>query len=400
MADIRKRKGKKPYQVRFLDKSTKTGYGYKSFIKWKDANTFKCEKDLEEGSALQPTGIKTVEQAIDKWLEISRTEGRKNPGEPVSPATLEQYEYRARIMKAYHWSVGLRDLDDPHIMEFRSWLLANYTRDTAQKVMSSFHSVVLAMKDRRIMSRDPVENVMISAGSRYKEPVRIPSVQEFLTILRTADNLANSRNDQIAKTWERYRPMVYLAADSGMRPQEYLALPPRGLLETGVNVIQALDRSNQIGPPKTKAGRRFIPIGAEALAMARHYGERHGNADFVFPTRNGGACQLYRHFLRHGWHRLMDKAGFAEEVREGSQIRIVRKYTPYALRHFFASALIDQNKSPKLIQTLMGHEDIKMTFDTYGHLLRRKELENSEDQGGIISYVDPGSCGQFVATHQ
>lgn len=300
-------------------------------------------------------------------------------------------------MKAYRWPVGLSHLDEPHVMDFRSWLLATYSRDTAQKVLSSFHSVMLAMKSRRILRHDPAETVTITGNSRYKEPVRIPTVSDFLTILRTADRLANSKNEQIASTWQRYRPMIYLAADSGMRPQEYLALPPQALLENGVNVIQALDRSSQIGPPKTKAGRRYIPVGAEALDMAKHYAATHGNSAFVFPTRRGGGCQLYRHYLRRGWHKLMDEAGLSDEVEEDGKITIVRKYTPYALRHFFASVLIDRNKSAKFIQTVMGHEDIKMTFDVYGHLLRRKELERSDEQGGILQYVDENSCGEYVA---
>lgn len=171
------------------------------------------------------------------------------------------------------------------------------------------------------------------------------------------------------------------------------------MLDTGIDVLQALDRSNQIGPPKTKAGRRFIPVGCEALEMAQHYANKHGNAAFVFPTRNGGGCQRYRHYLRRGWHRLMDEAGFTEEIEEKGQTKLVRKYAPYALRHFFASVLIDENKSPKYIQSVMGHEDIKMTFDVYGHLLRKKELEKSEDRGGILHYIDTESCGQFVANH-
>ena len=65
----------------------------------------------------------------------------------------------------------------------------------------------------------------------------------------------------IAKGWERYRPMVYLAADSGMRPQEYLALRDIDVQEKGVRIGQALKADNKIGPPKSAAGRRYIPIG-------------------------------------------------------------------------------------------------------------------------------------------
>ncbi len=294
MADIRKRKGKKPYQVRFLDRSTKSGYGYKSFIKWGDADAFRKEKDVEENGGIQPTDLKSIPEAIDRWLEIARTEGRRNPGEPASPATMEQYEYRARIMRRYPWTVGIHDLHERHGIEFRSWLLQNYTADTSHKVLSSFHSVILAMKDRHVINRDPLEKVTISNRSRHREPIKIPSVEEFLSILRAADNLANSKNQQIARTWQRYRPMIYLAADSGMRPQELLALPPQSVLQTGLNLIQALDRSGKVGPPKTKAGRRFIPVGPEALEMALHYADSHGNSRFVFPQQKGGECQQYR----------------------------------------------------------------------------------------------------------
>lgn len=95
----------------------------------------------------------------------------------------------------------------------------------------------------------------------------------------------------------------------------------------------------------------------------------------------------------------MDEAGFTDEIDEQGESRLVRRYTPYALRHFSASVLIDENKSPKFIQTVMGHEDIKMTFDVYGHLLRKKELEKSEDRGGILHYILAETCGQSVSNH-
>ncbi len=44
------------------------------------------------------------------------------------------------------------------------------------------------------------------------------------------------------------------------------------------------------------------------------------------------------------------------------------KYGLHALRHFYASWIIEQGFSPKKCQTLLGHSSIQMTFDTYGHL--------------------------------
>jgi integrase len=46
--------------------------------------------------------------------------------------------------------------------------------------------------------------------------------------------------------------------------------------------------------------------------------------------------------------------------------------TPITLhegRHTFASLLIASGANPKVIQTVMGHSTIQMTFDQYGHLM-------------------------------
>ena len=86
------------------------------------------------------------------------------------------------------------------------------------------------------------------------------------------------------------------------------------------------------------------------------------------------------------------------EIVEGGKTKIVRKYTPYSLRHFFASMLIEKNKSLKYIQTVMGHENIKMTFDVYGHIIRKKETDELQDEGGILGYLGDKPCGNSVAS--
>lgn len=183
MADVRKRpEKKKPYQVRYQDKSTKSGYGYKSFTKWSDANTFKRKKDSEEenGAGVVSSTIKTVEQAVKEWLSICENEGTDNQ-EPVTAYTLETYEYRAEFMKTYNWDKELRELQTPDIVNFRSWLLENcVSRDQARKVLSSFHTVLKEMSIRGHITTNPAADVSIKEDSRYKQPVEPPTEKEIL----------------------------------------------------------------------------------------------------------------------------------------------------------------------------------------------------------------------------
>ena len=192
-------------------------------------------------------------------------------------------------MKAYEWDKPLQELEAPDIVAFRSWLLKNYSRDQAKKTLSSFHSVLLEMVTQGVLATDPAARITIQQ-SRYQEPVEIPSVEEVQSILRAADALASHKNYWIEQAWARYRPMIFLAANSGMRPQEYLALADSDLLEKGIRITQALDRSNRIGPPKSRAGRRYIPVGTETMEMARAYrkGRKSPKKDgLLFPGETG-----------------------------------------------------------------------------------------------------------------
>ena len=277
MADIRKRNGRKgiTYQVRYPSKAAKTGYAYKSLcdIERRGADISSSNGLPLSSRHLPLTDTKSVSSAIEKWLNTCQHEGRQGK-DPVSPATHDVYEYRAEIMKAYQWDKALQELEAPDIVAFRSWLLKNYSRDQAKKALSSFHSVLLEMVTQGVLTTDPAARITIQQ-SRYQEPIEIPSVEEVQAILRTPQTrLRITRMSGSQQAWERYRPMIFLAADSGMRPQEYLALADSDLLEKGVRITQALDRSNRIGPPKSRAGRRYIPVGTETVKrMVRAYQE-------------------------------------------------------------------------------------------------------------------------------
>ena len=399
MADIRKRTGSKgtTYQVRYPSKASKTGYAYKTFASLKEARSF-LDEGLPKSRHLALSDTKSVSSAVDKWLDTCKHEGRQGR-DPVSPATFEVYEYRADIMRTYEWGKPVHELATPDIVAFRSWLLKNYTRDQAKKVLSSFHSVVLEMMSQGLLATDPAAGVTIQQ-SRYQEPVEIPAIEEVQAILGAADQLANHDNQQIAEAWERYRPMIYLAAETGMRPQEYLVVADGDLLDKGVRISQALDRSNRIGPPKSRAGRRYIPVGSDTLKMVKSYqkGRKGPNeGKLVFPGEHG-SHQRYNNYLRRGWHTLMEYASMMDEKKVDGRKVTEARYTPYSLRHFYASMLIAQNRDLKTIQERMGHEDAAMTLNVYGHLIRQKQAEEREDEPSVLTHIRK-SCGKYVASH-
>lgn len=388
MSDIRKRNGRKgiTYQVRYPSKASSTGYAYRTFATLKEAREFRENSSGRSTNGPLSKEIRTVEQGLQKWLDVCAKEGR-NGRDPVTAGTIQNYEYRAGVIRAYDWQKPLHELTAPDIVEFRSWLLRNHSRVVAHKALSSLHSMVKELMTRGILAHDFMSGISVQTSSRYDEPVSIPTEAEIHALLAAADRLANAKNPKVARSWRRYRPMLYLAVDSGMRPQEYVVVPKANLKENGVEVDRALERLGEISVTKTPAGRRFIDLSPGTLDLIRHYAKHHAvpnKYDLVFPTETG-RWQSPLHWLRRGFYVACIEAGLVTESEEDGEIVVRPKYRAYDLRHFFASMLIEQNVNLKRVQYLMGHEDIRTTLGVYGHLIERKEAKAERSLGLIAS---------------
>ncbi len=380
MSDIRTRTGAKgtTYQVRFPDKGSRTGYSYRTFSRKQDARAF-----TQNMAAIRtaPSGTKLdVSAAIDTWLRVCEKVGRDGR-ETVEPQTLKEYERRADVMKTFDWCKKLHELEPADVIAFRNWLLENKSRDLARRTLSSFHSVLLEMKLQGYIKDDPASGISVRAGGRYEDDdaeVEIPSDQEVKNILAATESL-RSKNDFMAKCWARYQPMIYLAVFSGMRPSEYRGLPWSNVGDGVVYVRQRADKTGLIGPVKSKAGRRTLYIAKLVTDRIFEWREScpKSEADLVFPTDSGKPIGL-TNFATGAWTPLMKEAGLMVCDKAKGETVLRPKYTPYCLRHYQASKLIEKNKDAKYIQSFMGHSDIKITYNTYGHLMKDREDEHKK----------------------
>ena len=386
MADIRRRKnsdGSIGYQVRFIDKSKKSGFGYRSFSKAKEANQFKAQQDFLEGHLASNSEIEpdfSVTDAVELWLNICEKIGRDGR-EPVETMTLIEYRRRAKVMRAYNWTKPVSKLTPTDIVKFRTWLLQNYSRDLAKRTLSSFSSVLKEMGMQGHVSSNPAAGISICTSGRstiHKKDIGIPSDQEIRKILDATLSLKN-KSPRYEKSWARYRPMILLQIFAGLRMSELRGLSWDNIHKERVDVRQRADKMGTLGPVKSRAAYRSIELSekiTEEIFEWRSECPRSPDS-LVFPSASGKPM-MRCNFDYDAWQPLMKKAGLlTERIARGTK-KLRPKYTPHAMRHYYASKLIELGKDLKYIQSRMGHSSAEVTLDVYGHLMKDRDEEHRQ----------------------
>ena len=118
--------------------------------------------------------------------------------------------------------------------------------------------------------------------------------------------------------------------------------------------------------------RRKVPIPAilrDHLVEHRMRSDRRGSA-LIFG--NTATTPFTPNMLQRRADQVWKKAG-------------LERITPHSCRHTFASLMIAAGVNAKALSTYMGHANISITLDRYGHLMPGSE----EEAAGLLdAYLD------------
>ncbi len=390
MASIERReqKTKTVYRVRYwAGRRNKNGNRLYDYSEWTDKRK-NAQEFLENlgQRRIRKSTISSVDEVLDTWLEICEKEGRDGRN-TVRPGTIKRYKSITKVARSYDWNGSPSEWEKEDIRNFRGWLLRTQTRDKAIRVMSYLTSAIKECVDQGLLATNPASGITIKRDKNSDTEIVIPTKQEVKAILWAAERLHTHSNLQIQRSWEKYYPIIINAYATGMRPQEYLAVPDKAINDNSIKVIQAIKEEGIVEQVlKSRSGKRTIPIDPALLEPTIWYMKNKWMDNphrLIFPTSKG-TVQRRQNFYRRAWLPLMREAGLGEETSNRSgQINFKPKYVPYVLRHFFASMQIENDTakkrlSAKRIQRLMGHSDIMTTYNIYGHLIEDEDSEIDE----------------------
>lgn len=390
MAHIERRAGrKKQYRVIWKDKFTGNKRN-KSFPLRKEAQAFLETLGSTDNTLAQSHPDMSVGQSLERWYDLSITTGRGGR-EPVGTSTSSKYLLHKTIIDEFIGHLILCELTKRQCNDFRDKLLLQYSRPYAKKILTSFKSALNQAVTDEVLLSSPAHDTSIIISKRLAIANRtpIPTLDEIRLLTNSIDQLMRSNNQQKAEAWARYGVLFYTMLYSGFRPIELRGLAWREIDwdRNQIRASQGADVSGNIVPLKSAASYRVVPMPDFVMEKLKNWKVRCPTSadDLVFPNGKGNP-ESHSNITNRGWYVLCEKAGLVHQNVDG---KLTAKYPLYSLRHVKASVEIALKRSPKHIQTVMGHANIQMTFDTYGHLFDDKSLQDDPNDMDKLLRMNP-----------
>jgi integrase len=85
------------------------------------------------------------------------------------------------------------------------------------------------------------------------------------------------------------------------------------------------------------------------------------------------------------WKPALVSAGVIPVRRTGERFASSRQHGMHALRHFYASVLLDAGESIKALAEYLGHSDPGFTLRTYTHLMPSSPLRTRRAIDGVMA---------------
>jgi integrase len=293
---------------------------------------------------------------------------RTKTGERYKPSVVREYERSLRLHVLPALGGGkLSKIQRRDVQRLVDDLLASSTDPS---------TIRNALKPLQVIYRRAIEDGDLALNAC--EGVRLPAARGSRERIASPAEAA----DLISALRAQDRALWGCAFYAGLRRGELRALCWNDVdLATGViRVERSMSSYGEIGEPKSRAGRRAVPIVAALRdLLVEHTLVTQRVVGFVFGSsdRQPFTPTAVRKRALSAWSRSeLDPIGLHE------------------CRHTFASLLIAAGVNAKAITAYLGHASIQTTFDLYGHLMPGNE---DEAVALIDAYLDRANSDKRLA---
>lgn len=291
-----------------------------------------------------------LDAAIDDFLSAQEI------GRGASTHTLAAYGGDLRQLAQFLGADRARALEQVTDQDLTRYLeklhRARLSARTVARKLTAIRQFFKFCAVEKSLARNPADRLELP-----KLPARLPkgmSREEVQALLEAvAEGLPYPREATRETLQARDRALVLLLYATGLRVSELLGLTFHSIdTEQGYLRVRGKGEKERIVPFAPAAGEallRYLEGAREKLVG----GKPEAESDLLFVNYGGGAL------TRQGFWKLLRELA----LRAGIQ----RPISPHALRHAFATHLLEAGMNLRSLQALLGHSDLSTT-QIYTHV--------------------------------
>jgi len=302
-----------------------------------------CRKKLRAIQLEMEQGLVTDSSTLTSWTDYWLDEICPHR---IAAKTLYEYRNKVRLyVTPVIGKVQLKALRPEHVRQVHKFMrdqgLAENTVRQTHRIL--FRCLKVAEYEGK-MKRNPA--ALTDAPSTVVKPTPILTVGQAKQVLAGATN-------------RRELARLTCALVLGMRQGEALALKWDDIDFTNETLLvdESVGRVPGVGlvvkDPKTRAGRRTIPLPSAVTAIFKSwYAEAAGESEFVFPGLHGGPEGQKRDW--EVWKTALERVGVPHVKLHGA-------------RGTAASLLLEMGVPDRVIADILGHANVRVTQTHYLH---------------------------------
>ena len=357
------------YRYKYIDLFGKE----QSVYSWKLVSTDKLPKGKHPCLSLREKEVQIQKDIMDgidqkgaKMTLCQLYEKQNACRSNVKKGTVKNRNNLMKILK--NDKLGTRSIDGIKTSDVKEWILRMKKNGYAYQTISNYKRALsaafhIAIQDDYVR-KNPFDfkiGDILENDRRVKEPLTEKQEEMLLTFIK---------ND---KVYDKYYDAIVLLLRTGIRISELCGLTVSDidfrnrLIDVNHQLLRNKEDGYYIDVPKTKSGKRKVPMSEEAFLVSSHAVSVRKNArpiiigqyrDFVFLNQKGypmtGA--LYDSVMK----KIVKKYNKNHEPK-------LPPISPHLLRHTFCTRLASRNINPKSLQYIMGHSNINITLNLYAH---------------------------------
>ena len=375
MASARYRqRGKKKLWLVEIRQGDKTLNSKSGFRTKKDAQKYAepILQKIRNGNTLRPD--MTLVDLYQEWLDLKIIPSSRQQ------TTINKFILRKKIIKKYFGNKKVSEIKPSDYQKAMNKYGNHINRNGLGRLNNDIHNAISMAIADKVLIDDFTVNVELYS-------TKIAQTVDDKYLQSEADY--NAVIDFITQKLDYHKSVVpyviYFLFRTGMRYAELIALTWKDIDFTK-SVLKTYRRYNtgthQFVPPKNKTSIRTVPIDEKSLIILKSLQAQQKRANNELGVGNDENFIFQHHSLRYDIPLIETVSKAIKEMLK--TLKITPLLSTKGARHTYGSVLLHRGIDMGVIDKLLGHKDISMLIEVYGHTLQERVEEEYQEVRNIL----------------